>query len=341
MLEYADIYMQSKKKWERFAIINLFGGESMFHPDLRRLIDLLREKHSQKYKDRYHLTLTVTTNGVFGRRLLKSIINQIDSWTVSYHTEANSKQRQQCLENIKYIHDQGKPVHCNLMMHSAEDNWKDCMRVVDYFNQHNIEFIPYRVGDGGGIDQNGKIFKTIKIISRLQHSYSQDQIDWFKNYWQSKSKLTLDWNEPVETNDGRFIMRSLGRECCGGREMCINGDMKKTTKYITRVDFKDWYCSVNWYFLFVKQDTESIYVHKDCKVNFDYAVGPIATLDQADELLEKTKQQFMSNTVPMIKCPINVCACGICAPKAQTLDALKDIMLTKHVTKDVWANTEI
>lgn len=337
MLEYADVYMQVKKKWQRFAIINIFGGESMFHPDLAKLIKILRERHAEHYADRYRLVLTITTNGVFGKRVLNRVLNLVDEWTVSYHTESNAKQRQQCLDNILHIHKQGIRIHCNLMMHSEQKRWDNCIEVAGILDRAGVHYVPYRLGDGNRME-----FKGISIVSqdqlpRSHHAYTQQQIDWFKSHWQRQSRRILEWSEPVKTTDGRFVMRSLGRECCGSKDLCIDGDTKNTTKYITNTSFTDWYCTVNWYFLLVKQENESIYTHKDCKVTFDRSVGPIASLEQADELIDWTRKNIENDSMPMIQCPVQICSCGLCAPKSTDLSRLRSLMIEKHVSRDIWA----
>jgi hypothetical protein len=78
--------------------------------------------------------------------------------------------------------------------------------------------------------------------------------------------------------------------------------------------------------LFIKQVTGEVFVNKDCKMNFDGQVGPIGYLNQFDQILTTLKDQLNSNTMPIIQCKKYNCLCGLCAPKAKTLETYNSIM---------------
>ena len=117
--------------------------------------------------------------------------------------------------------------------------------------------------------------------------------------------------------------------------MCSNGNLKQRSFFIQDNNFFDWHCSVNWFFLFIRQHTNEIFVNKDCRMSFNNKVEPIATLDSAKELIEKTKQQLTSGSMPVIQCKKSRCVCGLCAPKALTRSNFDNIM-NKHITQDVF-----
>jgi hypothetical protein len=96
--------------------------------------------------------------------------------------------------------------------------------------------------------------------------------------------------------------------------------------------FTDWYCSVNHFFLYVKQVNGEIFVNKDCKMNFNGQVGAIGNLNDSYKILQTLKSQILNNDMPVIQCKKNNCLCGLCAPKAKNLDTYKSIM--KKYQKD-------
>jgi len=67
MYEYVDQYMKYKKPTQRKVILNVYGGESLFHPDIVEILQACRDKYKQ-YKNHWYLTITCTTNGVVGEK---------------------------------------------------------------------------------------------------------------------------------------------------------------------------------------------------------------------------------------------------------------------------------
>jgi hypothetical protein len=90
--------------------------------------------------------------------------------------------------------------------------------------------------------------------------------------------------------------------------------------------FPDWYCSVNHFFLFVKQVNGEVFVNKDCKMNFDGDVGPIGNLDDTQQILSTLKHHLIADSLPIIQCKKHNCFCGLCAPKAKDLVSYQKIM---------------
>ena len=74
-----------------------------------------------------------------------------------------------------------------------------------------------------------------------------------KNYW-AGSTTKKDTLDPVQVKDNT-VAQTYGRSCCGGRSMCINQDFKNRTSFVPLSGFKDWYCTVNWYFMHINQQT--------------------------------------------------------------------------------------
>ena len=71
MFEYVDQYMQRKPAGLRYVILNVYGGESLHHPDIVEILSQIQEKY-QPYAGSWHLTVTTTTNAILpNKKLLK------------------------------------------------------------------------------------------------------------------------------------------------------------------------------------------------------------------------------------------------------------------------------
>lgn len=302
MFEYADLYMLTKPAGIRYVILNVYGGESLYHPDIVAILEQVHERYKQ-YQDRWHLTVTTTTNAVVSPRQLQQIIPLIDEFTVSYHTEATPKQKQQFRDNLLTIRDSGRRQKCIVLMHQDSELFADANAMIDWLNKNNIKMLSRQLDDGDRI-------------------YNQTQVQWFDKFYKTKTfgQTTSLLQDKVESH-----LTEVGRACCGGRQMCGDQNYKQRNFYVEN-KFPDWYCSVNHFFLYVKQVTGEIFVNKDCQMAFDGQVGPIGHLYQADDLLEQTKTQLNTNIMPVIQCKKNQCLCGLCAPKAQDLNTYKSIM---------------
>lgn len=308
MLEYADIYMRHRPRGLRHVMLNVYGGESLHHPDIVRILEYVHEKY-RDYRERWNLTITTTTNLIVNDRILERIVPLIDEFTVSYHAEATIKQKEQFRKNLLYLKERDKRVKCIVVMHNQPELWQDDQDMITWCEQHNIRYLA----------------KQIDANNRKRFSYNQQQVHWFGKSYQSRS-----WNTDIDLGDVKqnshgFELSATGRSCCGGRQLCLDQDYKTRQAFVTNY-FPDWYCSVNGFFLFVKQLTREIFVNKDCKMSFDGSVGPIGHLDRYEKLLDWTKQNLQDKSMPVIQCKKQRCLCGLCAPKAQDLGTFEKIM---------------
>jgi hypothetical protein len=126
-------------------------------------------------------------------------------------------------------------------------------------------------------------------------------------------------------------LTKVGRACCGGRQTCTDQNYKQRHFYVEN-KFPDWYCSVNHFFLYVKQVNGEIYVNRDCKMNFKGEVGPIGNLNDTDNILSTLRNQLDTDSLPIIQCKKHQCMCGLCAPKANTLEKYNEIMKKYQLT---------
>jgi pyruvate-formate lyase-activating enzyme len=321
MYEYVDAYMEYKTQWTRAVVLNIYGGESLFHPNIVEILKQVRLKHAP-YKDRWPLTITCTTNGVVGKNRMLEIVDLIDEFTVSYHAESLQKQKQQVTENLLLIKQKNCRLKCVVLMHGNQQHWPELTELVDFCLVHNINCLPRQLD--GPINSN----------------YNSHQVMWFQNFWkqrtppksQEKQATLLDGNTALASSDVR--LSKVGRACCGGRLICTNSELKNSIFYVPDNVFTGWHCSVNWFFLYIKQYTKEIFTNKDCRMRFDGTVGPIGHLDHAQELIQETKSLLHNKSMPTIVCAKNYCSCGLCAPKAQHKEDLIKIM-EKHITQKI------
>jgi hypothetical protein len=253
--------------------------------------------------------VTTTTNAIISNRKLQQIIPFIDEFTVSYHAENTDKQKQQFKENLLTIAESGKRQKCVVLMHQQPDLFQDAVDMIDWLDQNNIKVLPKQVDGHSGLDGGKRI-------------YNQLQVQWFGKLYKDK---TFGAPENLLKDKSDSKLTDMGRACCGGRQVCANNNFKQRHFYVEN-KFPDWYCSVNHFFLFVKQVNGEVFVNKDCKMNFDGDVGPIGNLDDTQQILSTLKHHLIADSLPIIQCKKHNCFCGLCAPKAKDLVSYQKIM---------------
>ena len=298
MFEYADTQMTRKVKGIRHVILNVYGGESLHHPDIVPILQAVHERY-QSYQDRWHFTVTTTTNAIISDQKLQKIIPLIDEFTVSYHTENSLKQKQQFKDNLLTIQQSGRRVKCVVLMHAEPDRFADATNMIAWLTNNGIRHLPKQLDHP---------------TAETHFNYNSQQVVWFEGLY----KKSLDH---AVVRDGNMDLSDTGRACCGGRKLCVDQNRKDPQKFVFN-KFPGWYCSVDQFFLFVKQVNGEVYVNKDCKMNFDGTVGPIGNLNNVEPILEQARDPNR----PIIRCAKSRCVCGLCAPKAESLDTYKSIM---------------
>lgn len=307
MFEYVDLYMTTKPKALRTVILNVYGGESLNHPHIVDILKKVKEKYSI-YQTRWHLTVTTTTNAIVSSKKLQQIIPLIDEFTVSYHTENTTKQKQQFKNNLLSIAKSGVRQKCIVLMHEDATLFADALDMIEWLEKNNISVLPRQ------LDRDESIAG--------KKTYNQQQVTWFDKFYNTK---TFDSSTALLKNSDELCLSDIGRACCGGRQLCNNQNYKQRNFYVEN-KFPDWYCSVNYFFLHVKQVTGEIFVNKDCKMNFDGSVGPIGFLKHAEQVVNNLRNQIKNNSMPIIQCKKYSCFCGLCSPKAKNLETYKQIM---------------
>jgi pyruvate-formate lyase-activating enzyme len=307
MFAYVDLYMNTKPKGIRYVILNVYGGESLHHPDIVNILSQIRTKY-QPYSDQWHLTVTTTTNAILPDKKLQKIIPYIDEFTVSYHPECTNKQKQQFKNNLLTIAESGRRQKCVVLMHQQSDLFQDANNMIAWLTENNIRILPRQLDGNAGVE--GK------------RIYDQQQVQWFDTLYKTKS---FRQTTTILQDKQASHLTDVGRACCGGRQTCTNQNYKERQFYVEN-KFPDWYCSVNHFFLYVKQVNGEIFVNKDCKMNFEGSVGPIGNLKDTNKIISTLKNQLDNRSLPVIQCKKYKCLCGLCAPKAKDLDTYNKIM---------------
>jgi pyruvate-formate lyase-activating enzyme len=258
MFEYADLYMSNKPKGLKYVVLNVYGGEALHHPDIVEILQQVHKRY-QQYRDRWTLTVTNTTNAIITEKKLNDIIPLIDHFMISYHSTSTEKQKTQFKSNALTIQNSGKKLKCIVMMHTDPILFQDSQNMISWCDQNNIEYLS-------------------KQIDRSNHDfvYTEKQMIWFEKSYNKKASHTKN-NVTFKKIDDKYDLADSGRACCGGRQLCVNTNYKQRVFYIEN-KFPDWYCSVNEFFLYIKQVNGEIFVNKDCKMSFDSSVGPIGNL---------------------------------------------------------------
>lgn len=311
MYEYVDLYMQYKKPSHRKVILNVYGGESLFHPHIVEILEACRKKYND-FKDRWHLTIICTTNGIVGNNQWKKIVKHIDEFSVSYHPEIFPKQRQQYLDNILYLKEQNKRFKCVIMMHNDPEYFAESEKIIQFCKENNLRYVEKPLDN-----------------TEEKWAYTPEQFTKLKTFWINSMPSTQQEykKELAVIGDNKPKVQSIneGRPCCGGRKLSLNKDLKSIATFINQQGFKDWYCSVNWFFLYVRQLDGAVYTNKDCRTSTTGKVEPLGNLKNYQSILSKVKEQFDSRTMPVIKCVKDICMCGFCAPKADNINDYKEL----------------
>jgi MoaA/NifB/PqqE/SkfB family radical SAM enzyme len=273
---------------EQLVNINFTGGEPTVNPAFWTLAEYIKNNDSR-------FRLSLTTNGAWHPKNTEKIAQWFEGVTVSYHAEGHATLKKQTMDNIKLLQKTGVWLQVNVMMHA--DYFDECVQVCEDLKALGIKHNPRPIGDGT-IERKGWFIDSDGSQRRTSHDYSKDQEQWYLNY------LGIDTG-PKE-----------GRSCCGGRclQGKVNGEWKKIS--FVNTNFKDWFCSVNEYFMHIDQHTGNVYHHQTCQALHNGQRGPIGNLSNVNEIFEYVE----TNKHSIIVCPNHRCGCGMCVPKAKNLE---------------------
>ena len=332
LFEYIDTYMQYRTF--KYASISFTGGEPTVNPNFIPFIQYLKNEYNTKYAHKWNANFALTSNGAMSEKMAQRVMENMRHITVSYHSESDIKLKNQVKDRILQFHNEG-PAHnmtmsVNVMFHA--DYFDECKELCEFLDDNGVKYVPRIIGE----EKDAR--------AKFAHNYTDEQLDYMKNYWKRKNSKLNDEKEVGEVlsaagekqNEKNKVEKKegykIGRPCCGSREMCLS--MKGVSRNATFVDlreFQGWKCSVNWFFLHLEQQTDSVYHHQTCQARFDGTRGPIGKISEGKKIIRQLKRYLSTNTMPTITCPRHTCGCGLCAPKSKYETNYKEV-LSNHVT---------
>lgn len=275
--------------------ISLTGGEPTVNPNFIKLTEYL-EEWKKNFDSSINVNIDLTTNGAMSEKIANSICKHFDHVTISYHAEAEKSVKDNVLERILQFKNNNIPMKVNVMMHA--NYFDDCIELCNTLDNNSVKYIARPIGE----DPDS--------ILNTAHKYTDIQKEWFTNiYGKTMTKTT--------------------RPCCGGRSFTLCNTETKTcteTKVIEIRNFKDWYCSVNWHFLHIEQQTDLVFHHQTCQATFNHSRGSIGTLVNSQEIIDNLKNKLVNKTLETVVCPNKLCGCGLCIPKAKQYEDYLDIV---------------
>lgn len=324
--KYANIYNQYRKTPFRTAC-SFTGGEPTVNPAFFDFLIYLQQKYP-------HWKRTLTTNGFYSERKLRLVMNNTQFTTLSYHCESTDEQKFRVRDNIRIMHEEKYGFKVNVMFHENEEYFNECVDLCKWFDDLGVQYTPRIIGDEGTV-KRGLRDKTV-------HSYTEKQLEWFKDFWKLKKEKDKEKSikpkniinlESKNKTEKKIVGQSIGRPCCGGRDMeILEDDTWTKTKFVTNNNFEGWNCMVNWYFLYIHQEIDKIWHHQTCQVDLNGNVSPISTVKDFDKYCENLKSNIsQTGSIPLICCPKTYCGCGLCAPKAKR-DDIAEQLFRGHTT---------
>ena len=143
--------------------------------------------------------------------------------------------------------------------------------------------------------------------------------------------------KPVKTlkkskfEEGKVVGRSIGRMCCGGRDISCqtvhsDKDQWDEIKFAKNTNFKGWKCMINWFFLHIEQEKDIVFHHQTCRTSLNSVEEPIGKVSEFPKIISKLKDYLYGNMeIPLITCPHDLCGCGMCVPKAKDKETAKKL----------------
>ena len=307
---YHNFYNRHRKTPFRLAA-SFTGGEPTVNPAFFDFLLYLQVQYP-------HWKRTLTTNGFYSERKLRLVMNNTDYTTVSWHCEGSPDQKKRVKENLRIMHETGYGFKVNVMFHEREDYFNECVELCEWLTERNISFTPRVIGDQGDIKAG--------IKDKTVHTYTKEQIQWFKDFWKSKSTPKPAVSTPSDTMNmevkpaKKIVGQTIGRPCCGGRQMeILEGDSWSQTTFVPQNNFQGWSCMVNWYFLYIHQEINQVWHHQTCQVNLEGKIGPICKVSELGTFVDNLESKVNdTGSIPLIRCPKTHCGCGLCAPKAKS-----------------------
>ena len=331
LYKYIDLYMNHRHFKE--TSISFTGGEPTVNPNFIPFIKYLKEQYQEKYQSKWRAGFALTSNGAMSSKMADSVMEHMDHITISYHTEADNKLKKQVVDRIEQFSKYGSERNCtisiNVMFHAGY--FEECQDLCAYFDSKGIKYVPRIIGE--------------EPDSRDNFAHQKINTDKINNPSPEEVRQNTDFGTSAATEDNSTPQKKLGltigRPCCGSRTMCLsNQGEERKSKFVDLREFKGWHCSVNWFFMHIEQQTDSVFHHQTCQAQFGGTRGPIGKLSESDKILENLERNLLEQTMPTIICPKHTCGCGLCAPKSKFESNYKTVLFN-HVDKSVFKNLSL
>ena len=298
-------------------------------------IEYLTTEYQLKYHDKWLANFALTSNGAMSEKMAEKIMANFDHITISYHTESDAKLKNQVKDRIiqfkNRAHNNKCNVSVNVMFHADPNYFRECVELCDFLKQADVQYVPRIIGEEVGSKSN------------FAHQYTEDQLNYIKNHWKNKNEKLNDVREETnilsavgeKTTEKKKLGFTVGRPCCGSREMCLSNQEKSwNATFVNNRQFKGWYCSVNWFFLHLEQQTDQVFHHQTCQAKFNGTRGAIGKISEGSMIIKNLKNKLKNNVMPTIICPKHTCGCGLCAPKSKYQKNYKQVV-KNHIDTNV------
>ena len=310
VVKYSELYDKHRAVPKKTTLA-FTGGEPTINPDFFDFIEYCNEVYPK-------VKTNITTNGCYTPKKCQQIIDNIDSCTLSWHAEQSEVEEKLVRNNIIAMKEADYNFRINLMFH--KDYFDECIAVADWLDELSVRYTPRIIGDSG----NPK-----DVEDGSAHIYTEEQHQWFKDYWSRGKKETVNKNAK-----SCEMAQNIGRPCCAGRKLDLCIDDKWTVgSFVPTNNFKGWNCMINWDFLFINSELDGVWHHQTCQVNMDGQVGPIGKASRFDLINNSLEKTLSEGKIPFIKCPKSYCGCGLCSSKALNTNTALDIFYKN--TKDL------
>ena len=331
LYEYIDLHLEQRTS--KIANIGFTGGEPTVNPNFIPFSKYLRKEYNTRYKDKWECGFALTTNGAMGEKMGQAVMENFDHATVSYHSESNIKLKEQVKSRILQFHYKGEQndftVSVNVMFHA--EYFDECKELCEFLDGHEVNYVPRVIGE----EPDSK--------PSFAHKYTDEQRQWMKDYWIRKNEKKNDEGEIAKqlsavgekTTEKKKLGMKAGRPCCGSRDMLLHTGTKSIrSNFVNLREFKGWNCSVNWFFLHLEQQTDSVFHHQTCQAKFNGKRGRIGKISEGPAIIADLRHKMETKTMPTIICPKQTCGCGLCAPKSMASEKYLDV-IKNHINVGV------
>jgi len=308
VVEYTEI-LNKYRKIKKNTTLAFTGGEPTINPDFFKFIKYIKENYP-------NLKCNVTTNGCYTPRKAEMIMEYCESTTLSWHAEATKQEKKLVRDNIQLMSDRDYHFKINLMFH--KDYFDECILMSEWFEEMGVKYIPRVIGDSGNKSD---------IEDGTAHVYDDEQMSWFKEYWEKENEQISKKTSCEGT--------SIGRPCCNRMSLSLlNDDVWSMGTFAPSTNFEGWNCMVNWNFLFIHSELDEVWHHQTCQINLEGEIGPIGKASNFVDINKLLRDELEAGSIRVIKCPKSWCGCGMCAPKAKDEDVMDNIF-NKYVDDSV------